>query len=337
MSKPSCFRVEKGADGAIASAIERPAEEPLEADEVRIAVRFSSLNYKDSLAARGHPGVVRRLPLVPGIDAAGVIVESRADAFQVGERVLATGHEFGVAWDGGWSTSLRAPARWVVPAPPDLSFREAMILGTAGFTAAQCLEALKRQEIEAGDGEILVTGASGGVGCCALAILRRAGYSAVAASGKSERHPWLEQIGAARCIGRDEANIDSPKPLLSSQWAGAIDTVGGNTLHTILRTLRHGGCVAACGLVGGHELSTTVYPFLLRGVTLAGIDSAEVTPETRRRIWSRLAGEWRPDNLESLVAAEVELTDLPEWIERIQQGGVAGRVVVRLPADESDV
>lgn len=298
-------------------------------NEVRLDVRYSSVNYKDALAANGHPGVVRQLPLTPGIDAVGEVRQSNSPQFRPGQMVIATGHGFGVERDGGWTEQLDAPADWLVPLPEGLSPRDAMVLGTAGFTAMQCTDELRSRKVPTDAGEVLVTGATGGVGSIAVALLARAGYQVVASTGKTDRHDWLRRLGAKRCIGREEAAPDSSKPMLKSQWAGAVDTVGGATLSAVVRSLKNGGAVAACGVVAGHELDLTVYPFILRGVSLIGVDSAWHPMADRRRIWETLAETFQAGDLDPIIDSEVTLDALPQVVETILAGGVCGRTLVR--------
>jgi putative YhdH/YhfP family quinone oxidoreductase len=324
-----CFLVEKNSHGEVTrKVVERPLGD-LPPGNVLIRVQFSSLNYKDALAAGAHPGVVRRLPHVPGIDAAGTVAATDSDRCQVGQPVVVTGYDLGAGQWGGWSEYIRVPESWVVPLPNGLSLRETMILGTAGFTAAQCVRAIELNGVSPGDGEIVVTGATGGVGCVAVKLLAQMGYTVVAVTGKRDMEPKLKNWGAARVIERAEVSNDSAKPLLSARWAGAVDTVGGQTLTTILRETKNYGVVAACGLVGGDELPLTVHPFILRGVTLAGIGSAALPYDRRLGIWDKLRSDWKPDNLEE-IASTIHLEQLEEYVNKIQHGQIVGRTVVEL-------
>ena len=325
-----CFLVEKTPAGAIQrSVVERPLQN-LPGGHVLIRVKYSSLNYKDALAAEGHPGVVRKLPHVPGIDAAGVVSQSNDSRFKAGDSVLVTGYELGAGQWGGWSEYISVPADWVVPLPASLSLKETMSLGTAGFTAAQCVHAIVLNGVTPDSGEIVVTGSTGGVGCIAVKLLAKLGYTVVAVTGKPDLEKRLKDWGAGRVIGRSEAASDSPKPLLSARWAGAVDTVGGNTLTTILRETHNYGVVAACGLVGGVDLPLTVHPFILRGITLAGIGSAALPYDRRLEIWQKLAGDWKLDGLESLTTT-IGLSQLEDFIKTILRGEIVGRTVVELP------
>jgi acrylyl-CoA reductase (NADPH) len=324
-----CLLVEKDAAGKVHRSITRRPLSELPPGDVLIRVRYSSLNYKDALAAEAHPGVVRKLPHVPGVDAAGVVEESKSPHCKVGDEVIVTSYDLGAAQWGGWGEYIRVSAEWVVPRPSGLTLREAMILGTAGFTAAQCVQAIQLNGVVPAAGEIVVTGATGGVGCIAVMLLKQLGYSVVAVTGKHELEPRLKAWGANRVIGRQDVIDSSPKPLLSSKWAGAVDTVGGNTLATILRSTREYGVVSACGLVGGTDLPLTVHPFILRGVILAGISSQNLPADRRNDIWQKLASDWKPGHLED-VAAEIGLEQAEEFVQKILKGEVVGRTIVRV-------
>ena len=297
--------------------------------DVLIRVAYSSLNYKDALSATGHGGVTRNYPHVPGIDAAGTVAASRTSKFREGDNVLVTGFDLGANTWGGYGEYVRVPENWVVPIPEGLSSRECMIYGTAGFTAALSLEAIKHHGIGPDRGEVVVSGASGGVGSVAVAILAKTGYQVVAVTGKKSAHDYLKKLGAAAVIARDEVDDSSGRPLIKGRFAAAVDTVGGNILSTIIRSANSGGCVTCCGLVAGPEFAITVFPFILRGMSLVGIDSSQYPIERRPAIWENLAGAWRADELESIVADTVELQRLDEPIADILAGKVQGRVLVR--------
>jgi acrylyl-CoA reductase (NADPH) len=318
--------VRKDGEG-VAAAVEQISRDELPAGEVTIEVAYSSLNYKDALASQGHPGVVRSLPHVPGIDCAGTVVESASPKYRAGDHVLVTGYELGAGHWGGFSAFVRVPAEWIVPLPIGLTTREAMIYGTAGFTAAQCVTAIVDRGIGPERGEVVVTGATGGVGCLAVAILAKLGYQVAAVTGKAAQQDWLREIGGATILGRHELADSSDQPLLKSRWVAAIDTVGGVPLATIVRSLAYRGCVAACGLVAGTELPLSVYPFILRGVTLSGIDSAKCPRPQREEMWRKLSGPWRVDHLDRL-AHEVTLDELPAKIAEILAGRGVGRTLV---------
>ena len=301
----------------------------LPSGEVTIRVAYSSLNYKDALAVRAHPGVVKKLPHVPGIDAAGVVVDSSSDHFAPGAEVLVTGFDLGVGHWGGYCEYIRVPTYWIVPLPPGMSLRESMTYGTAGFTAALSVAVLLDHGLAADRGEVVVTGASGGVGSIALGILSKLGFDVVGVSGKPSARSLLESLGAKTIVGREAVDDHEPRPLLPARWAGAVDTVGGNILATILRSTQPGGCVTACGLVAGANVPLTVYPFILRGITLCGIDSISPPVERRRDLWAKLSNAWRPVALDELVT-EIGLHELVPYVEEILAGRVTGRVVVRL-------
>jgi putative YhdH/YhfP family quinone oxidoreductase len=322
-----CYMVRRDDAGRVSARVEETNIDALPAGQVLVRVAYSSLNYKDALASQGHPGVVRNFPHVPGIDCAGTVVQSEVAEYRPGDEVLITGYDLGAGHWGGYSAFVRVPAEWIVPLPPGLSIREAMIYGTAGFTAAQCVTAIVDRGIAPKQGRVLVTGATGGVGCLAVAILAKLGYEVAAVTGKAEQHDWLRKIGAAEILDRTAVLDDSDAPLLSARWAAAVDTVGGKPLATILRSLKYRGLVAACGLVAGPELVTTVYPFLLRGITLAGIDSAKCPRPQRMEMWQKLAGPWRPADLE-IVANEATLGGLSTYIDRILEGKIVGRTLV---------
>jgi acrylyl-CoA reductase (NADPH) len=321
------FVVRKAADGSIGARIESLEFEALPPDDVIIHVAYSSLNYKDALAAQGQPRVVRTFPHVPGIDCAGTVVESASPHYKPGDEVLVTGYELGAGHWGGFAEFVRVPAEWVVPLPKGLTFREAMIYGTAGFTAAQCVSAIVTRGIGPERGPVVVTGATGGVGSIAVAILAKLGYDFQAVTGKPERHDWLRRLGAHTILSRQEVLDDTDRPLLTARWAAAVDTVGGQPLATILRSVQHRGCVAACGLVAGIELHLTVHPFILRGITLAGIDSAKCPRPERLAIWQQLAGPWKIDQLDD-IADEISLDELPDRVQKILAGQIVGRTIV---------
>lgn len=308
--------------------LETLTSEKLPPGEVTIRVRYSGLNYKDALASRGHPGVVKSFPHVPGIDAAGEVLESTDAKFTTGQQVIVTGFGLGTTQWGAYAEMIRVPAAWVIPLPRGLTMRQAMIIGTAGMTAAQSITALQHAGITPDRGEIVVTGANGGVGSFAVGILAKLGYSVVAVTGKNPEAAI--QRGAKRTMTREAILDKSPAPLGKSLWAGAVDSVGGETLVSIIRNTQQYSCVTACGLVGGVELPLSVYPFILRGVSLIGIDSVHVPLNDRERLWTMLAGEWSPGDFESFVDCEVKLADIEPQIERILRGETQGRVVMRV-------
>jgi putative YhdH/YhfP family quinone oxidoreductase len=339
MSTPlaaSAYMVRKDAAGNVSARVERIDPEMLPIGDVLIRVAYSSLNYKDALACQGHPGVVRTFPHIPGIDCAGTVIDSDASTYRSGDEVLVTGYELGAGQWGGFAGLVRVPAEWVVPLPSGLTLREAMIYGTAGFTAAQCVTAILERGISPDRGPVVVTGATGGVGSLAIGILAKLGYEVAAVTGKPDRADWLKRLGARQVLDREAVLDDSDRPLLAASWAAAVDTVGGQPLATILRSTMHRAVVAVCGLVAGADLPLSVYPFILRGITLAGIDSAKCPRPERLEIWKKLAGPWRVTNLNELVH-EVMLDQLPEYVQRILAGQIAGRTLVIPRSQESSV
>lgn len=297
--------------------------------DILINVKYSSLNYKDALSATGNPGVTRNYPHTPGIDAAGFVVESNDDNLRAGDKVLVTGYDLGMNTSGGYGEYIRVPASWVVKLPENLSLRESMIFGTAGFTAALSVYKLVNSGVKPQDGDILVTGATGGVGSTAVSILNKLGYSVIGATGKTHEKEMLLEIGAKDIVDRKEIDDDSGRALLKGRWAGVIDTVGGNILATAIKSTNYGGSVTTCGNVSSHEFSTSVYPFILRGVTLFGVDSVQCPMDTRLKIWEKLSLDWKPDNLNDNVD-EVSLEGLIEKIDVILEGKNKGRTIVNL-------
>lgn len=325
------FIVRKQADGRAEGGVERISVDALPESEVLFRVAYSSLNYKDALSVSGNQGVTKNYPHIPGIDSAGEILASTTPEFKPGQKIIVTGYEFGAnAW-GGYGELARVPAEWVTPVPDGLSLREAMILGTAGFTAAQCAQTLSDHRILPPD-DIVVTGATGGVGSIAVMLLARLGYRVTAVSGKPHCRELLRRWGATETLPREALDDRTNRPLLKARIAGAVDTVGGATLGTILRSTRTHGCVTACGLVGGEELNATVYPFILRGITLSGITSAWSPKERRLEIWRKLAGDWKPPGLEE-HAIEIGLDQITEWVAKMFAGDVVGRVLVKVSGD----
>ena len=297
--------------------------------EVLIRVHFSSLNYKDGLSCIGNPGVTRNYPHTPGIDASGEVTESSDSRFKEGDSVIVTGYDLGMNTSGGFGEYIRVPADWVVPLPEGMTFKEASIYGVAGFTAALSVDALQKHGVSPEQGEIVVTGSTGGVGSVSVALLSLLGYTVVASTGKKEESEFLLRLGASEIISREEVNDESKKPLLRERWAGAVDTVGGTTLAALLKAAKRGGAVAATGLVASSELSTTVFPFILRGVSLLGIDSGFTPTKLRLEIWNKLAGIWKIPQLEQLTI-DCTLEELDPEIDKILAGGQRGRVVVNL-------
>jgi acrylyl-CoA reductase (NADPH) len=308
--------------------VQRDISELSEGD-VLINVKYSSLNYKDALSASGNKGVTRKYPHTPGIDAAGIVILSSSDKFKSGEEVVVTGYDLGMNTSGGFSEYIRVPAEWVVRLQENMTLKESMMYGTAGFTAALSVYKLINSGVRPEDGEILVTGATGGVGSIAVGILHKLGYTVIAGTGKAEAKEMLLRTGAKDIILREELDDKSGKALLKPRWAGVIDTVGGNILATALKTTKYGGSVTSCGNAASHEFSITVYPFILKGVNLLGVDSVQCPMELRLKLWELLSEEWKLENLEKNIE-EVTLEGLEEKIAMILHGKVAGRVIVNL-------
>jgi acrylyl-CoA reductase (NADPH) len=321
--------VEKTAEDQFIRSIKEKKTEDLPPHEVLIRVHYSSLNYKDALSASGNRGVTRRYPHTPGIDAAGIVAASTVAGFQPGDEVIACCYDLGMNTPGGFGQYIRVPAAWVLKLPPGLSLLESMIYGTAGFTAAQCVLRLAEHQPGTAGGKILVTGATGGVGSMAVGILGSLGYQVSAVTGKPEAADFLRELGAAEVIPREQAIDTKGRALLREKWAGVVDTVGGEMLATAIKATCYGGVVTCCGNVAGAELPLTVYPFILRGVTLIGIDSAECPMTVRHRVWQKLAGEWKLTDLERM-AAVISLDELDRHIGLILAGKEQGRVVVDL-------
>jgi acrylyl-CoA reductase (NADPH) len=281
------------------------------------------------LAATGAGKVIRRFPCVGGIDVAGVVESSQDPRFNVGDEVLVTGYDMGVAHDGGYAELVRVQADWVVPLPQGLSLQQAMALGTAGFTAALSLYRLQQNDVKPANGKVVVTGASGGVGSLAIAMLAQLGYHVVAITGKDGEHDYLKSLGAAEVLPRSAIDSNSTRALEKSLWAAALDAVGGSTLAWLTRTMQQNGAIASFGNAGGVELNTTVLPFILRGVRLIGIDSAATAMDLRQKIWHKLANEWRPTQLDK-IAQTLDFEQLPEVFDNMLSGPTQGRIVIKI-------
>ncbi len=322
--------VEESSDGKFNINIKKKAVKDLPPGDVLIRVRYSSLNYKDALSAIGNRGVTKKYPHTPGIDASGVVAASDTTQFSEGDEVVITGYDLGMNTCGGFEQYIRVPAEWVVRLPEGLSLGEAMIYGTAGFTAAMSVHALTA-DVKPEDGDILVTGASGGVGCLAVAILAKLGYKVVGVTGKPEGKRFLKRLGAKKVIGREDVVDTSGKPLLKAAWAGVIDTVGGDSLATAIKTTKPFGTVTCCGNVSSPDLPLTVYPFILRGIKLVGIDSQNCPMPHRSELWKLLGGQWKVETL-LYLCEEIGLEGLDHHISLILKGKQKGRVVVNLDA-----
>lgn len=301
----------------------------LPAGDLLVKVHYSSLNYKDALVATGQFGIVKNYPQTPGIDAAGEVVESAVGTFKPGDQVIVTSYGLGVDIPGGYGQFIRVPAAWAVPLPQGLSLKESMVLGTAGLTAGMMVRKLVGNGVRPEDGDILVTGATGGVGSIAVAILAKAGYRVIAATGKASEKDFLLSLGAAEIIGREEVLTGVERSMIPERWAGVVDVVGGETLAAAVKSTRYDGTVTCCGLVGSIDLPLNVLPFILRGVSLLGIDSVQCPMEPRRFVWEKLATDWKLDNLEN-IGRECTLQNLEQEIGAILKGGLRGRVVANL-------
>jgi putative YhdH/YhfP family quinone oxidoreductase len=297
--------------------------------ELLVRVHYSSLNYKDALSACGRPGVTKIYPHTPGIDAAGEVEACADGRFRPGDRVLVTGYDLGMNTAGGFGQFIRVPSSWGVPLPDGLTLRESMVFGTAGFTAGLAVHKLAAAGVTPAAGDILVTGATGGVGSLAVGILAKAGYRVVAVTGKASAVDFLKALGAAEVLGREAVIEGVDRPMLKERWAGAVDVVGGTTLAAVLKATRYGGVVTCCGLVGSPDLPVNVFPFILRGVSLLGIDSGQCPEPARLKVWQQLAGPWKPDQLEATVT-ECNLQELEPRIHGILQGQLRGRTLVNV-------
>jgi acrylyl-CoA reductase (NADPH) len=332
MTVPDSFRafIATQRDGEVDRGPATLASGDLPEGEVTVRVQFSSINYKDALATIPKGQVARISPLVPGVDLAGEVVESTDDGLPVGTTALVTGYDLGVAHHGGWAQYARVPADWALPLPDGLTARQAMTLGTAGFTAGLSIQALEDHGLRAGDGPVLVLGASGGVGSVAVGALAAGGYEVWASTGKDDEHDYLRSLGAHEILSREETTAESDRPLERQRWAACVDPVGGAATAYALRTTSYGGAVAVSGLTAGPSLKTTVLPFILRSVSLLGIDSVAAPAERRRAVWARLAGDLRPRGLDESIAREVDLDGIEPVLDALLAGGAVGRTVVRV-------
>lgn len=322
------FRVQETPDHRFRQQVEEVPFSSLPEHEVVIQVHFSSLNYKDALSASGNKGVTKKYPHTPGIDAAGIVTASESEDYAPGDPVIVTGDDLGMNTAGGFGEYIRVPADWIIPLPDGLTLRESMIYGTAGFTAG--LAALKMSQLNADQeaGEYLVTGATGGVGSFTVALLSKLGYEVVAATGKVQAREYLKQLGANRIIDRNELHHDSSRPLLTGRWAGAVDTVGGGILSTVLRSTKPEGIVIACGNAASASFDITVYPFILRGLSLLGIASASCPMHVREKIWQNFAVKWKIPGQEDVVH-EINLDNLQHEIDKILHGEQIGRALLK--------
>lgn len=315
-------------DGEYNQSIKVLSTQNLPVGDVLIQVHYSSVNYKDALSATGNKGVTKNYPHTPGIDAAGVVEYSDNDNYKAGDKVIVTGYDLGMNTTGGFGQYIRVPAQWIVRLPQGLSMKESMILGTAGFTAG--ISVLRLSElVKPGDGRVLVSGATGGVGSIALTLLSKLGYKSVAVSAKESEHAFLHSLGASEIIPRLEFQETDKRPMLSAQYAGGIDTVGGPILENILKTLQPLGAVTTCGSVSSTHINVSVFPFILRGISLIGISSQNYPEPYRQLLWEKLSNEWKPDNLLDLYT-EITLDDLKNSINLILEGKLKGRTIINL-------
>lgn len=328
-------RTGEGEAGGLTAGVKLLDETSLPEGEVTIRVRYSGVNYKDGLAIDPAGRVVKQYPHVPGIDLAGIVASSRDERFREGDEVLVTGYGLGVTAFGGYAELARVPADWVVPLPPGLTAKEAMALGTAGFTAALSVQRLEEAGLAPGQGRVLVTGATGGVGSAAVAMLAKLGYEVCASTRKADAHDYLRGLGAAEIVDPAALRMPQGRSLHTEAWAGAVDPVGGPALTDVLGTIRYGGAVALSGFTGGADFAANVYPFILRGVALLGIDSVRCPMPIRRRTWERLADELKPAGLLETIAHEVTLEELPDTLRAILRGEMRGRAVVRCEGGEA--
>ena len=331
MNPFKAFVIDQDENRKVVSRMGTLAAEQLDAGEVTIRVHYSSINYKDALAATGAGKIIRRFPCVGGIDLCGEVVDSADARFAPGDKVIATSFDIGVAHHGGYAEYARVPAGWVVPLPAGLDLFEAMALGTAGFTAALGIVRMEDNGLAPANGPVIVTGATGGVGALAIDMLAQLGYHVVALTGKEAESDYLKMLGAAEILLRSTIDFDKVRPLEAARWAGAVDNVGGQILHWVLATMKQAGTVASIGNAASFNIDTTVFPFILRGVSLLGVDSGYMGFPTRQRVWDRLATDLKPRHL-AAITRTIAFDDLPAAFDDFIHGRVKGRTVVRIGA-----
>jgi len=333
MPYPDLFRalVLENDDGDVRASVKEVPVESLPDGDVLVSVAYSSLNYKDALAVTNRGKIVRRFPMVPGIDFSGAVVESKSGRFKPGDQVVLTGWGIGEEHWGGFAQLAQVKAEWLLPLPEGLTLKRAMAIGTAGLTAMFCVMALEEHRVRPESGPVLVTGATGGVGCVAVMLLSKLGYRVAASTGKADAHEFLKSLGAQNIIDRRELARPSDRPLESGRWAGAIDSVGGDALAAVLRQMQRDGCAVAVGLAGGAELHTTVHPFILRGVSLVGVSSGQMPMERRLTAWTRLARELPMDTLDRLTQT-ARLDEVPTLSQKMIDGQTRGRIVIDVNA-----
>ena len=328
MSKFKAFLIEEAEEG-VNSSVKIIDTADLDPGEVLIKTAYSSVNFKDALAATGAGKIIRRFPCVGGIDLSGVVVESSSDEFKVGQEVIATSYDIGVAHNGGYAEYSRVPAKWVVPMPAGLDLFSSMALGTAGFTAGLAVERMEHNGLNPNAGPVVVNGATGGVGGIAIDILSALGYDVTAMTGKPEQSDYLRSLGAAEVLDTASLDLAKIRPLGRETWAGVVDNLGGDILSWLASTVKVGGAIASIGLAASFKFNTTVMPYILRGVTLAGIDSVNAEMEVRRKVWGRLATDMKPKNLDKIVTT-VAFDDLPATFQAVMQAKMRGRSVVKI-------
>jgi len=328
MSKFRAFLIEEAEEG-VNSSFKTIDTADLDPGEVLIKTAYSSVNFKDALAATGAGKIIRRFPCVGGIDLSGVVVESSSDEFKVGQEVIATSYDIGVAHHGGYAEYCRVPAKWVVPMPAGLDLFSSMALGTAGFTAGLAVERMEHNGLNPDAGPVLVNGATGGVGGIAIDILSALGYDVTAMTGKPDQSDYLKSLGAAEILDTASLDLAKIRPLGRETWAGVVDNLGGDILSWLASTVKVGGAIASIGLAASFKFNTTVMPYILRGVTLAGIDSVNAEMEVRRKVWGRLATDMKPKNLDKIVTT-VAFDDLPAIFQKVMQAKMRGRSVVKI-------
>ncbi|MDG1144478.1 MAG: oxidoreductase [Burkholderiales bacterium] len=328
MSKFKAFLIEEAEEG-VNSSFKTIDTADLDPGEVLIKTAYSSVNFKDALAATGAGKIIRRFPCVGGIDLSGVVVESSSDEFKVGQEVIATSYDIGVAHHGGYAEYCRVPAKWVVPMPAGLDLFSSMALGTAGFTAGLAVERMEHNGLNPDAGPVLVNGATGGVGGIAIDILSALGYDVTAMTGKPDQSDYLKSLGAAEILDTASLDLAKIRPLGRETWAGVVDNLGGDILSWLASTAKVGGAIASIGLAASFKFNTTVMPYILRGVTLAGIDSVNAEMEVRRKVWGRLATDMKPKNLDKIVTT-VAFDDLPATFQAVMQAKMRGRSVVKI-------
>ncbi|MGN2274983.1 NADPH:quinone oxidoreductase family protein [Priestia megaterium] len=326
----SALVVDKTGEEQVEASVQELTLNDLPEGDVLIRVHYSGVNYKDSLASIANGNIVTSYPFVPGIDLAGVVVSSDSPDFKEGDLVIATSYDIGVSHFGGYSEYARVRSEWVVPLPENLTLKEAMIIGTAGFTAALSVHRLEENHTSPANGSVLVTGATGGVGSFAVAILSKLGYTVEASTGKSSEAAYLKDLGASSILTREDVYNGKLKALGKQKWAAAVDPVGGEPLASVLSQIQYGGSVAVSGLTAGGKVPTTVFPFILRGINLLGIDSVYCPMPARKEIWNRLANDFKPESFEPFIQKEISLQDLPEVLPTLLKGQARGRTIVKL-------